>query len=68
MEHNIHVILGEEEKLHTHPGLEMIYRLPLSEVIVDDEFKHLFKWYKEIPDKPGHIIVKRSEYEYIKFG
>lgn len=57
-----------EKEIHTHVGSEIHYKLPISQVIVDEEFKHLFSWYKEIPDKPGHIIVKRSEYEYIKFG
>lgn len=68
MERKVYVIKGEEEKINRYPGLEIHYKLPFTEVIIDEEFKHLFKRYKEIPDKPGYIIVKRSEYEYIKFG
>lgn len=58
----------KEEEIHTHPGSEILYRLPITQVIVDEEFKHLFSWYKEIPDKPGHIIVKKSEYNDIIYG
>lgn len=56
------------EGIDRYPGLEIYYKLPFSEVIVEDEFKHLFSWYKEIPDKPGYIIVKRSEYDNIELG
>lgn len=57
-----------KHEIHTHPRSEILYKLPLYQVIVDEEFKHLFKWYQEIPDKPGHIVVKRSEYLDIKYG
>lgn len=67
MERKVYVIKGEE-KINRYPGLEIHYKLPFTEVIINEEFKHLFKGYKEIPDKPGYIIVKRSEYEYIIFG
>lgn len=56
-----------EHILHTHPKSQILNNIPKDRVIIDEEFKHLFKCYKPVPNKPGHIIVYLNEYKSIIF-
>lgn len=58
------------DKLHAHPQFEKDENLSPEFVIVDDEFRCLFSDVDAINNCFGldHIIVKKSEYEYIKYG
>lgn len=54
-----------EHKLHTHPRSEVLNKIPKDRVIIDEEFKHLFKCYKPLQNKPKHGVVYLNEYNQI---
>lgn len=54
-----------KHELHTHIKSEILHSIPRDRVIVDSDFKHLFKCYKDVPNMPGHIIVYKNEYNHL---